>query len=63
MKMKEIRIIARKHNVQPGRMTKQNLVRAIQREENNSPCFQTELDFCDQYDCCWRSDCRPGDTQ
>ncbi len=63
MLMKEIRIIAKKRNVDPGKMTKKNLIRAIQSKENNSPCFQTPLESCDQNDCCWRSDCKPGSTR
>ena len=63
MQMKEIRSLAKKQHIHPGRMKKQDLVRAIQLEENNSPCFQTALEFCDQYDCCWRSDCQPESTQ
>ncbi len=57
MKMTEIRGIAKKHNISPWRMKKQDLIRTIQLKEDNYPCFQTETEFCDQIDCCWRSDC------
>ncbi len=59
MKMTEIRGVAKKRNISPGRMKKQDLIRTIQLEENNHPCFQTAAEFCDQIDCCWRSDCLP----
>jgi len=59
VKMTEIRSIAKERNISPGRMKKQDLVRTIQLEENNVPCFQTAVESCDQGDCCWRSDCLP----
>ncbi len=59
MKMTEIRTIAKGRNISPGRMKKQDLIRAIQLEEDNLPCFQAAVESCDQFDCCWRSDCQP----
>lgn len=59
MKMKEIQTIAKQKNIKPGRLKKQQLVRAIQEKENNYQCFQTAVESCDQYDCCWRGDCQP----
>jgi hypothetical protein len=43
-------------------MDKKNLVRSIQEKEGNTPCFKTGLPFCNQYNCCWRSDCKPGEA-
>ncbi|MCX5701495.1 MAG: SAP domain-containing protein [Candidatus Omnitrophica bacterium] len=37
--------------------SKKDLVKSIQRKENNFDCFGTALNFCDQWVCCWRSDC------
>ena len=60
MKINTIREIAKKMGVNPGAMNKQNLIRSIQEKEGNAPCFNTEQLACDQYDCSWRSDCKPG---
>ena len=38
-------------------MNKKELIRYIQEQEGNIPCFKTDQPFCDQDDCCWRSDC------
>ena len=63
MKMTKIRSIAKERNISPGRMKKQELVRAIQLEEDNVPCFQEEVELCNQDNCCWRSDCLPNNLQ
>jgi len=47
-----------------GRIKKGELIRAIQRQEGNRPCFGADWRFsCERLDCCWREDClvnRPG---
>lgn len=63
MIMIDIRRIAKKQNIRPGQMKKQDLVRTIQRVENNRSCFQTAIPSCDQDECCWRSDCLPKNKQ
>jgi len=63
VKMKNIREIAEKMHLKPGTMNKQDLIRSIQEKEGNTPCFKMEQPFCGQYDCCWRSDCKPGDMK
>lgn len=40
-----------------SRMRKADLVRAIQKQEGNYPCFGTADGHCDQMDCLWRQDC------
>lgn len=60
MKINEIRVIVEKMCVIPSAMDKKQLVRSIQKKEGNTPCFKTGQPFCDQNDCCWRSDCKPG---
>jgi hypothetical protein len=58
MEMKEIKAIAKKTGVAPGKMVKLDLVRAIQVKEGNSPCFQSEIaPVCSLIDCLWREDC------
>ncbi|OGQ97753.1 MAG: hypothetical protein A2521_02305 [Deltaproteobacteria bacterium RIFOXYD12_FULL_57_12] len=65
MLMKEIKKKARELGLQPGRSNKTEMIRAIQTQEGNSPCFQTAQNFCDQQQCCWQNDClaRPATTQ
>ena len=60
MKMQEVREKAKELGLKPGKIKKKaDLIRAIQSEEGNTPCFQTEVNNCDQAECCWRNDC-PG---
>jgi len=37
--------------------SKKELIRAIQRAEGNTECFATNKRDCDQFNCCFRSDC------
>jgi hypothetical protein len=58
MNMKEIKTIAAERGVVPGKLKKAELVRAIQKAENNPECFMIGmLDQCVEYDCLWRGDC------
>ncbi len=58
MNMNEIRYIAKERAISAGKMRKAELIRAIQSEEHNDPCFATEhFRECDQMDCLWRNDC------
>lgn len=44
----------------PARMSKGEIIRAIQEAEGNFPCFGTARDgFCDREDCMWKEDCLP----
>jgi hypothetical protein len=59
MTLKEIQTLARERGLRPGRMAKTDLVRALQKQENNHPCYQTgSAAACGQQGCLWRSDCR-----
>ena len=59
MKMQEVREKAKKLGLKPGKIKKKtDLIRAIQSEEGNTPCFKTAVNDCDQTDCCWRGDCQ-----
>jgi hypothetical protein len=57
MTVKEIRVIAKKLSINPGKMKKADLIKTIQLEEGNTPCFQTAGNSCDQSGCCWMDDC------
>jgi MFS superfamily sulfate permease-like transporter len=58
MKIDEIKQIAQQHHIKLGRMTKSDLVRAIQVAEGNTPCFGSKNSSeCGQSDCLWRADC------
>jgi hypothetical protein len=58
MKIGEIREIANQHGIKAGRMKKAELVRAIQKIEENDPCFETgKSEICGQESCLWREDC------
>ena len=58
MKVVEIKEIAKKHNINVGKLQKADLVRAIQQAENNEACFETsKASQCGQDACLWRQDC------
>lgn len=58
MNMNEIKTIARCCGLNPGRLKKADLIRAVQGDEGNQSCFQTgQADVCDQGQCLWREDC------
>jgi hypothetical protein len=60
MQMSEVKAKAEGLGIKPGRTGKVDLIHAIQNKEGNFPCFQTGLEVCDQFNCCWRNDCLPG---
>ena len=57
MKMTEVKAKAKNMGISPGKMRKADLIRSIQEQEGNSPCFDTKDSYCDQDGCCWRDDC------
>lgn len=57
MIMKDVQAIARKMGIKIQKLKKTDLIRKIQIEEGNTPCFKINDDPCEQKDCCWRSDC------
>jgi hypothetical protein len=57
MTMYEIRVIANKMGINPKKMNKMDLIRSIQIQEGNTPCFKTAGTYCDQTNCLWKSDC------
>lgn len=58
MKLNEVKKIAKVMGLETARVTKEKLVRAIQVEEGNDPCFATgRATECGQQSCIWREDC------
>jgi len=58
MTVKEIQGIAEKMGLKASKIKKAELVRMIQKTEENTPCFQTgAASSCGQDNCMWRSDC------
>ena len=58
MKIQDIKVIAKKKDVNAGKMKKTDLIRAIQVAEGNNACFATSsLQTCGQMTCLWREDC------
>lgn len=60
MNMTEIKAKAKGLGLQSGKLSKSDLIRAIQSREGNFACFQTARDYCDQMLCCWREACLPS---
>jgi hypothetical protein len=58
MNFNEIRSKAKKLGINTYRMKKTDLIRAIQRAENNMDCFETDrVKYCGESSCLWRPDC------
>jgi hypothetical protein len=58
MKFNEIRAMACDLGINTYRKKKIDLVRAIQKTENNIACYGTErVEYCNEPECLWRSDC------
>jgi hypothetical protein len=56
--MESVREISRQRGIAPRKLSKLDLIRALQREEGNFDCFATAHDgYCDQFQCLWREDC------
>jgi len=59
MKLQEIKEIARRLEIPVRKMTKAELIRAIQRKEANTECFETgAASTCGQDKCLWMDDCK-----
>jgi hypothetical protein len=57
MNMQEIRSKAKELGINSFGKSKIELIRAIQRAEGNFDCYGTATDFCDQFECSFRSSC------
>ncbi len=64
MNIQAIRTIAKTRGIKWAKLSKGDLIRTIQREEGNFPCFGTAVDgYCDQLSCTWRNDCLPPEKR
>lgn len=58
MTLKELQTLAKSRGLKTGKLRKFQLIRAIQEDEGNFPCFGSALKGeCDQSECSWRADC------
>lgn len=58
MKLEEISAIAKAREVSQGKLSKTEIIQAIQTAEGNFDCYGTAHEGeCDRVDCCWREDC------
>jgi hypothetical protein len=58
MHINDIRQFAKQMNVNTFGMNKTDIIRSVQRAENNFGCFATErLEHCNEHACLWREDC------
>jgi hypothetical protein len=59
MNIERIKEIARDRGLKPGRMKKADLIRAMQIQEGNPPCYDTRrMADCGEDNCLWRESCR-----
>lgn len=58
MQFKEIQKKAKNMGINIFQMNKTEIIRSIQREENNIDCHGSpRVEFCHERACLWRSDC------
>lgn len=58
MRFNEIRKMAKAMGINTYRMKKIDIIRAIQRREQNPECFATDrVRYCNEHECLWRKDC------
>lgn len=58
MNMKSIRHLAKTLSVEPGTLSKTELIKKIQIAEGNFDCYGSAINGeCDQVECAWRDDC------
>lgn len=58
MKMSDVQAIAKSQGIGPAKLSKTELIKAIQTAEGNFDCFASAYaGECDQADCLWRTDC------
>ena len=64
MKLDQVRTIAKARGIQPGKLSKAELIKSIQTDEGNFNCYSTAASSdCDQVNCLWREDCLDADQR
>lgn len=58
MKLEAVKQIAKNRGLQVRNMKKAEIIRAIQQDEGNNPCYNTGSSAtCGQENCLWKDDC------
>jgi len=57
MNIKQIRQLAKQHDIDTHKKGIAELIREIQRKEGNFDCFGSAKDYCDQMECLFRKIC------
>ncbi|HOD36557.1 MAG TPA: hypothetical protein PLR20_12250 [Syntrophales bacterium] len=58
MKYQDVQKMAKALGINSFGMKKTDLIRAIQRKEENPECYGTErVEYCRELSCLWRQDC------
>ena len=58
MTLKDVQRMAKLQSIDPGMLSKTELIRAIQKIEGDFDCFATAYNgICNQTGCIWREDC------
>lgn len=58
MKLAEVCVIAKSKKINPGKLSKTELIRMIQANEGNFNCYgSASSGECNQSGCTWREDC------
>ena len=57
MKITDVKKKATELGINPGKMKKADLIRAIQAKEGYTACFGKGTPSCPYLDCCFREDC------
>jgi hypothetical protein len=57
MTMPQVKAKAKVLGINPGKMKKVELIRAIQAAEHCTPCYGHSNGDCPWTQCCWRADC------
>jgi len=60
-RLREVRTIARRMGIDTRNATMIELIKAIQRAEENTACFRSSRALtCPEKNCLWREDCAPS---
>jgi len=59
MKRNELERLAKSLGIKSIGKNKADLIKQIQRKQGNFDCFGSAVDYCDQFDCLFRTSCLP----